>query len=288
LEAEVGFVRFVDCIICAVTVALPAQGAADVGSVISSFPWNATPAPGGIYRDDAYVYAVVRDVSGPEHLRRYTTAGSLLGSVPLAMTYPREGDHSHLGASYFCVIDDDTDRLHMVNKTSGATASSFAVTGPGEKSPREVTWDGVYYYVGGGVQDPGHYNLYTAAGSLARSWRPAGWPSGLTVPNALAYSSVAVGREGCYLVASSAMYSQPNVVIDIVGGSLVASWVMPVYNGAAGAVCGVSSRPGTYRAAYWVNWNSRNTWYAFEFDIGAAVNPALLPASVGKIRAIYR
>ncbi|NIT37139.1 MAG: hypothetical protein GTN49_11690 [candidate division Zixibacteria bacterium] len=261
---------------------------ADVGSVISSFPWNATPAPGGIYRDASYVYAVVRNVSGPEFLRRYTTAGSALGSVPLAMTYPREGDLSHLGAAYLCVIDDDTDRLHVVNKTSGATASSFAVTGPGDKSPREVAWDGTYYYVGGGVQDPGHYNLYTAAGSLARSWRPAGWPSGLTVPNALAYSSAAAGKEGHYLLASSAMYSQPNVVIDMPSGSLVASWVMPVYNGAAGAVCGVSSRPGTYRAAYWANWNSRNTWYAFEFDIGAAVNPAVLPVSLGKIKAIYR
>ncbi len=176
----------------------------------------------------------------------------------------------------------------MVNKTSGATASSFAVTGPGDKSPREVAWDGTYYYVGGGVQDPGHYNLYTAAGSLARSWRPAGWPSGLTVPNALAYSSAAAGKEGHYLLASSAMYSQPNVVIDMPSGSLVASWVMPVYNGAAGAACGVSSRPGTYRAAYWANWNSRNTWYAFEFDIGAAVNPAVLPVSLGKIKAIYR
>lgn len=272
-----------------VLAALTAASAyADVGSVISSFLWNATPAPGGICRDASYVYAVIRDVSGPEYLRRYNTAGSLLGSVPLAMTYPREGDHSHLGAAYLCTIDDDTDRLHMVDKTSGATASSFAVAGPGGKSPREVTWDGTYYYIGGGAQDPGHYNLYTPAGSLARSWRPAGWPSGLTVPNALAYASFAVNREGHYLLASSAMYSQPNVIIDIPSGSLVASWIMPVYNGAAGAVCGASSKPGTYRAAYWVNWNSRNTWYAFEFDIGAAVNPAVVPASVGKVKAIYR
>jgi hypothetical protein len=280
MKSKIAFWAFA-CLVAA------AGARAEVGSVISSFPWNATPSPGGIYRDASYVYAVIRDAAGSEYLRRYTTAGSLAGSVTLAMTYPREGDHSHLGASYFCVIDDDTDRLYMVNTASGSSASSFPVTAPGSLSPREVAWDGAYYYVGGGVQDPGHYNLYTAAGSLARSWRPAGWPSSLTVPNALAYASFAANSEGHYLIASSALYSQPNIIIDIVSGSLVASWLAPTYNGAYGAVCGASSRPGTYRGAYWVNWNAERLWHAYEFDIGAPVT-SVLPASVGKIKAIYR
>jgi hypothetical protein len=267
-------------LISAVTLSVCAPAAAGVGSVISTFRLSPYTAPyaNGINRDASYVYGVMHSHPGMDYLYRFTAAGSFVSSVEMPNTVrPHGADHCHLGAGYLCIIDPGAgsgyySELYFVLKTTGSAVTSFAVFSGW--FPRTVMWDGGYYYVAG-VDNAGVFTMYTAAGSNAGSWKPSGWPSAMTSTGGLAYAAAANGLPGTYLVASA-------------NGSLVATFREP-FVACYGAVVGDSSRPATYGAAYWICESvSGGELYAVEIDIRGRNETSVLPASLGKVKAIYR
>jgi hypothetical protein len=266
---------------------------AEIGSVISTFRMSGYTEPrgNGIYRDGSYVYGVMHTHPGIDYLYRFTVGGSLLGSVSMTRTIrPHGADRCHLGAAYLCIIDPGAasgyaSDLFFVNKTTGSVVMSFAVFSGW--FPRSVTWDGTYYYAAG-VDNEGVFTKYTPAGSNVGSWKPSGWPSAMTSTGALGYAAFANGLPGSYLVASARYANQPSCIIDMADGSLVATFTEP-FIARAGGVVGDSSRPGTYGAAYWICKNATGgDMYAVEIDIDGRNETSILPASLGKVKAIYR
>lgn len=280
--------RLLIYIVSIVTLAAGAFG--EIGSVISSY-WLGFGKPGlclGVYRDASYVYGVVYN---PNVLRRFTPSGSFIDSVPLArIIYPRGADHCHLGGGYLCICDEYR-HLHFVNKSTGSTVSSFTAAGAGSGEMANVFWDGVYYYVAG-EYSKGRFNRYTASGAYAGLWVATGWPSSMAGTGGAAYSNIANYAAGDYLVASTYYWTPycPSCIIDIDTGSLVATWdlppLYPISIRASGAVCG-PAYPPKYGAAYWVGCFTMDGTKMFQVDIGGR-SSAVTPASVGKVKAIYR
>lgn len=266
---------------------------AAVGSVISTFrlssytPYYAT----GVYRDAAYVYGVMHWDPGPDYLHKFTVAGSFVDSVLLQGTKrPYGADHCHLGGGYVCIIDPGLGGIHsatlmIVRKATGERVTSFTVVSGWW--PRTVMWDGRHYYAAS-VDAQGEFALYTSAGSRVGTWKARGWPGTMTCTGALAYANVANYKSGRYLVASSEMKGEPSCIIDMADGSLVATFGTP-FIGTWGGVVGDSSQPRTYGGAYWI---CKNVYggdrYCVEIDIDARGAASVVPASVGKVKAIYR
>lgn len=278
-------------LIYTVSVAAVAAGAfADIGSVISSY-YLAFGEPGlcfGVYRDASYVYGVVRN---PHVLRRFTPSGSFIDSVPLAhVIYPRGADHCHLGAGYLCICDE-YHHLRFVNITTGSTVSSFTAEGAGSGEMANVFWDGVYYYVAGEYSS-GLFNRYRASGVFAGLWVATGWPSRVAGTGGAAFSNIANCAQGNYLIASAYDWFTgcPSCIIDVDTGSLVATWDLPAFYPfavrASGAVCG-PAYPSSYGVVYWVGCFTLDGTMMLQVDVDGRC-PAVTPASVGKIKAIYR
>jgi hypothetical protein len=273
------------------------QASAAVGSIINSFPIAYfTPGanePYGIARDPSYIYVGFWSRSAPDYLRSYTAAGAPVGSVTLSgIEECRFMGPCHLGAGYLFVLDDRNtgDVLAFIRKDTGSLISSFPVLGGGAGvlSPT-VAWDGMYYYAAGSFSQ-GEFNLYDTAGSLVRTWKAAGWPSHITGIGTLAFAHCAGGASGRYLVACPYWGYERSCIVDINTGSLVATWRLPYTYGdvAVGLAYGDASPP-SYGATCWVNWSVMGIgWWALQIDVDARGATTVLPASVGKIKAIYR
>ena len=267
---------------------------AAVGSLISSFfvtDGVRRPYAYGVNRDPSFVF-VVMDGDGADFIYRYNPSGSFVSSVRLEGTAcPRGADPCHFGGTYMCVVDSSLKKLFVVNAYTGASITSFSVSAAGGP-PQSVVWDGTYYYVAS--QAPGAFSRYTSSGASAGTWAASGWPAAMHAIGGAAFAHVARGVAGNYLVASSYARGEPSCLIDMEGGALLATWTMPALpNGLSyGAAYGDSSQPPTYGAAYWVNWSDGSEpyprWYAFEVDIGARGGQPVVPASLGKVKAIYR
>lgn len=261
----------------------PADG---VGSVISSFKMTglAKPYALGIYRDASYVHGVIYG-GDKNYLYRFTAAGVRLSSYVLNGTStPRDADHAHLGAGYLAVVDARKRYLFVFGTAGGAAVTSFPVAG--SPFPLNCFWDGTYYCVNG-PSDRGEFNRYAATGASGGTWSCAGWPDGMTYCGGAAYAARGNGGAGPYFVACSWLAREPMCMATFPAGSLVQTWTPPAENG-NGLVYGKSSQPGAYGNALWAAWFTGSSLDAFEFDIGARGGPAVGPASLGKIRALYR
>lgn len=275
--------RRIIIIVCAA--ALGTCAYARVGSVISSFHIGnpgSISVYGSLYRDPSHVYAVW-DYGGQNYLRRYTATGSFVNQVYIG--YRDEGigdaDHCHLGRPYFAFVD--LFDLTVINANDGSIAASFAIKGPGTWRPYNVMWDGKYYYVNQ-FMDYGVFNRYTSAGSLAGKWAAAGWPSGMR-SSGVAFAHRFDNVAGRYLLAAAAGRS---CAINMVNGSLIATWPLPL-DSCYGAVYG-DAAPSSYGAAMWVHsyiYPPGRNW-AYQIDVGARAAASVLPASLGKVKAIYR
>ena len=264
---------------------------AEVGSVISSFKTSDGEhlGPRGVYRDASYVYCLFSHGSTPpyHYLRRYTTTGTRVSNIGLNYEIGfRDAGHCHLGSGHFAVVGDWS--IYIMEKNSGYILQTLHnIRGPGGTTPRAVAWDGRYYYVAG-LPCRGEFRRFTSTGSFGGTWFTTHWPASMTSTVAAAFAHRALGKSGDYLVATSE--GTTSCVLDLRSGSCLGSWDVAAICG--GSDYGDSSKAGTYGAAYWVNLSrgggTETEQWVYEFDIGAAVNPAVVPASVGKIKAIYR
>jgi hypothetical protein len=261
---------------------------ADAGSIISSFRLSgyAEPYASGLYPGNNYLSAIFVS-SGQDYLYRYQYNGTYVRSYNLNGTgTPRGGDTAHLGNAYFSLVDSDNSRLYVFRARGGNPITSFSVSPPSGGTLQDVMWTGTYYEVTD-HWSTGRFNRYTSAGSFVGSVNYSGWPGAITTTGAVAFSDVADGRSGTYLVASARTNNQPSCIIDIGAGSLISTFSMPPYF-ASGACCGRSSKPATYGNCYWAAWITSDSIWCYEVDIDGLVGSAVMPASVGKIRAIYR
>jgi hypothetical protein len=264
----------------------PASG---IGSVISSFRLSgyADPYANGIYAGDNYLSAIYC-TAGRDYFYRYRFNGSLVNSYSLVGTStPRGGDAAHLGNGYISLVDAGSSRLFIFRAAGGSPVASFAVSGPGSGTLQDVMWTGTYYEVTDHLGN-GRFNRYTSAGSFVEMTAYNGWPASMTSTGAAAFSDIAGGRSGSYLVASSRSNGQPSCVLDVAGpGSLVATFAMPPFF-AAGGCCGRSSKLQKYGTTYWTAWIVSNAVWCYEVDVDGILAAAVTPASLGKVKAIYR
>jgi len=263
--------RFLIYVVAALVAASAAQ--AGLGSVISSFRMTGVgvTAAKGIYRGDTFVYAVV-DAAGDNYLRIYTTAGSLVGSVVLAgADSPRDADHSLLGSGYVDVFDYGKKML-LTYTFDGALVNSKAV-------PSDTT---AYAYIPGDSR----YFLardqlifrYTLNDVLVNKFYVGGDLCGL------AASSLYDGKAGQYVVVGRAGTGGYSYVYNG-AGSLIDSFIVPG-TGTYGSVVA----PGAFMDSadtYWCVQTIGSYRWAYQVDVGATA-PAVMPASVGRLKALYR
>ena len=235
--------------------AAPAQ--ATIGSVISSF-YIPDTARNGIYRESNYVYTVQKD-GAYYYLRSYSTTGSYLSRIIIdhadeSALY--SGSRTHLGAGYVALCDRDDNLLKIFSITGGGLpVASFSVM----RAPTNCFWTGEYYYV-----NPREVMPYCGGATYAQHGNES---------------------EGPYFVASPETSGRPCCITTFPGGSLVRTWTIP--SGRVSHLAyGDSSQPSTYGAAIWAILN--NPWMVIEFDIDARGASSVVPASVGKVKAIYR
>jgi hypothetical protein len=263
-----------------------APAADGFGAVISSFRMTgvAKPYALGIYRDASYVYGLIHG-SSQNYLYRFTAAGTRVSSYVLNGTStPRDACRAHVGAGYLAFVDATKRHLLVFPVTGGSAVTSFPVAGA--SFPLNCFWDGTYYYVNG-PSDLGKFNRYEETGAAAGTWSCAGWPDGMTYCGGAAHADYGNNAPGPYFVATSWLGGEPMCMTTFPGGSLVRTWTPPLEN-ANGLAYGKSSRPATYGDAVWAAWFTGSSLYAFEFDVAARTKPAVAPASIGKIKSLYR
>jgi hypothetical protein len=233
----------------------------------------------GLARDDRYVYGFsINVIYSDDYLVAREPTGSLVRVVHMPGIggyWQSFADNSHLGTAYLAVCDDG--ELLTVEKTTGSVVSRFYV-----RRQQAFFWDGSYY-VFARYQSPGVFDRFTSSGGAAGTWTAAGWPAAITSLGGCGYSPYACDAEGDYLVASSNDSREPSCIIDLATGSLVATWA---FGYCEGAVCG-AAYPGTYGDTYWVLKLRGSSFYAFQIDIDGR-HIGVAPASVGKIKALYR
>jgi hypothetical protein len=267
-----------------VCAAFAAAGALGVGSVISSFAvsrgtWG---YPFGVYRDTTYVYVVMsKGGLEPDNLYRYTLTGSFFGYKLLAgADTPSDADHSPLGGGYFAVHDtvqrDSNRRILHYELSTGSVVSSWVIGA--DMGSFAYVPGSTYMYVGG---YGGYVYRFTTAGSLVGSFAA---PYGTS---ALAATGFFKGRGGEYIITAAREYSKPAHVYTNTG-SLVGSFKVPTSEygtNTYGAVC-AAGYPARYGTTYWcIRDKSLDYRMLYQLDLGA--NPAVAPASVGRIKVLF-
>lgn len=265
---------------------------AGVGSVISSFPMsgNNEPYAVAVYRDANFVYGVLQYGPTGEHehkLFTYAPNGSVLGSIPLSCTpgwancrldWLHDADHSVLGDGYFGIIGVGKSFPPFgldFNIKTGSIVGSFP-TSPYARAYAHIP-GGAYIYVGQSY--PSNIFRLTMSGSVVSSFNPR------DVCDLLAATDYFKGLNGAYLVSyggGSGLYH--HVYTD--AGSLVGSFWLGHFSMAFAGVCG-PGYPSSYGITYWcISWGSGGGVWCFQIDLGNAT--AVAPASVGKIKALFR
>ncbi len=233
----------------------------------------------GIYRDADYVYAVVGDYTNNRinYLYRYTPSGSFVENVrvlPGPYSVYGDADHSTLGTGYFAVIYGDNS-VRDISMATGSLVSSW--------SPRADILgygyipNGAYKYLlaeGGGVY------RYAATGSFVGSFAAAGGRS-------IAVTDRFLGSGGEYVVVAHDYV----LVIYTASGSRVRSFpVKPAPRALlSGAMCG-PGYPGECGVTLWCHyWEGGGVWtnhFVYQLSLGNGIS--VEPASVGKVKALYR
>ena len=247
----------------AVMLAAAAPASGGVGDVIGSFRMDGAL---NIYRDDNYVYCV----AGTNTLRRYTVNGSLVGTVALpGLTNAGDADHSPLGTAYFGVLER-SNRIFEYRTATGSFVRSRPV---GASTVGYAHFPGSpYYYTHTGAR----IIRYTLAGSVVNSFD-------------VSYSATAIAATRRFddvggelvLVANR---STGRTMVYTGGGSVVRSFDAP--GPAVGCVCGPGT-PYTPKTTYWCSVASGASRTAYEIDLGNK-NVAVVPASLGRVKALFR
>ena len=242
--------------------AAAAPAGAAVGDVISSFAWsNARNA----YRDAGYVYCV----AGVNTLRAYTPGGSLVRTVTLGgLTSAGDADHTPSGAGYFAVIQNSSYIYEYQLSTGSFVQSMYLMPG-----------------ILGGGYCPGSPYIYLHASPIVGRFTTSGSLIGSFLVSysagALAASDRLNGVAGDYVVVAGRTSGATSVYTGT--GSMVTTFTVP--GSTLGCVCG-PGYPSTSATAYWYNVSAGSSTYAYQIDLGNAT--AVAPASVGRIKALYR
>jgi hypothetical protein len=127
----------------------------------------------------------------------------------------------------------------------------------------------------------GYVYRFTTAGSLVGSFAA---PYGTRELAATRYFK---GCGGEYIITAAKEYSKPAHVYTNTG-SLVGSFKVPTSEygtNTYGAVCG-AGYPARYGTTYWcIRSKTFDYFMLYQLDLGA--NPAVTPASVGRIKALF-
>jgi hypothetical protein len=255
---------------------------ATIGSIISSFDiaWGSKE---GIYREGQYIY-LPSNINNYNYITRLTTTGSVLSSYRILTTDPYpilSGSRTHLGAGYVAFLQPEIRYLKIFSLSGGAPVASFTIT---PMSAWNCFWDGDYYYVNR-PDDKGRFLRYSRTGVYEGTWTCAGWPASMTYCRGAEYARRGNYGSGPYFVAGAGSPSRPYCMTTFPGGSLVATWSLPSPY-LLHLSYGDSSNPGVYGAAIWATTSS--PYDVREIDIDARGASAVMPASIGKVKAIYR
>ncbi len=267
-----------------VGVSLTSPANAGVGSVISSFVAasesehvNAWAA----YRDRAGPGVVYVLCQPPPHVRKFTTAGSLLSTFLLETAQPMYGaGATHLGSGYMGICGGEKEFI-VVDLRTRKTVYSFFTRG----AYVDFFYDGNdYYFKAFGTG--GYFDRYSTTGGYKGNVFYAGYPLNSWFGGA-GYSRRFGGAAGSYIVVD--LWSRAiTFAITHPAGSFVTAWHSPADAGGFGSSCGPGA-PGSYGPTFWAIYERRNErdGWLYQVDIGGAV-PGVEPASLGQIKAIYR
>jgi hypothetical protein len=249
------------------------------GSVISSFIVTETgDLPLGAYRDADYVYVIHM---APLFLlaMKYTPTGSFVGYSEFrgCRFVPEDPDHSYLGSSYITLAVE-----------AGVVTYRKAGGSP-------VRWDHVdlietlgyahrpgspYYFVGVSPESSDYdYIVYrfNTAGSLISSFVPR-------YGSKLAATDRFAGVAGEYLITFGG-YGTCGVYEP--AGSLVATFNQEagwIYGGTAGP-----AHPASYGTTLWaLKMGAPYNNVVYQIDLGNEIIPTIEPASLGKVKALFR
>ncbi len=261
-----------------VCAAFAAAGALGAGSVINSFlAFEAQIVDGGgVYRDAHYVYTIFR-VGLIFYLYRFTPAGTPYGKRPLyGLADACDADHSPRGGGYFGVRAGEEYILHYTVSTGSLAASwhSGGLTTAYGHSPGSP-----YFYVG----KREYIYRYTTNGSFVSSFKT--WTD--EWPKSIAVAPVYEGVSGEFVLMFPYEPQFKPVHVYAPSGSLVATFPAPGhYELPMCNVCGPGYPPSygtTLWCTFWHLW--REVW-VYQIDIGG--NTAVAPASVGRIKALFK
>jgi len=246
---------------------------ADVGSIISSFPLTgvATPRAQGIFRDWDYLYAVVY-TADDDYFYVYTPAGSLVRSVRLeGSNAPCDADHSLLGSGYLDVFDAGSKMLLTYSKEGELIRAKPL---PSDTTAFAHHPDGTRYYLARGE----HVFRYTLDDVLVNQFYVGG------VLDGLASSPAYNGEGGAFVIAGRSGTGGYSYVYRGTG-TLVDSFVVP----GAGTYGSTIARgyPRSYHRSYWCVQTVGSERWAYQVDINGTA-PAVAPASLGRVKALYR
>ena len=257
--------------VAALAAALASQAVA--ATVVSSFEMKdvGTAKATGIYRDWTYIYGIFSS-GGQDYLRTYTPAGSVVRSVTLPRANsPRDADHSTLGSGYVDVFDYGRKMLVTYKKNG-----EFVKEKP---LPSDTT---AYAYIQGSsrffiARDEMVFR-YTTNDVLVNKFYVGGYVGGL------AATPVYDGKNGEYVIIGRSAAGGYSYVYTG-GGSLVDSFIVP----GAGTYASIVGRaePKALQRSYWCVQRVGSARWAFQVEIEATA-PAVAPASLGKVKALYR
>jgi hypothetical protein len=243
-----------------------------------------------IYRDSSRVYCVVWYWEGPgqcyTELQCFTPAGSRVSRTRLeGDPIYRDGDRCHLGSGYIAAVHGTS--LEYLVKGTGSVVGSYHAYGPGTTIPINLAWDGTYYVVSSSATR-GEFRRYTPYGGYAGAWSSREWPPGLVMVFGTTFAHQAKWTRGRFLIATTYDRGDPNCIINMSTGRVVATWRNPAMSYRS-ACYGDSSKPGTYGGALWLGGEREDeSLWVYEVDVEARGGAPVLPTSVGKIKAVYR
>jgi len=252
------------------------------GSVISS--WQPTNGV-RVHSDASYVYTFYRTpFPYVSQIIKHTKVGmqvSIINWDCPSTRFVTDTAPCHLGSNYMA-LSCYQKYLYFVDKRDGSIAGSFSISTINDQPA--IAWNGTYYYT---VSRTTLYH-YTPTGSRA-GYTSTQLPNDIYTQG-LAYTTKANGRDGNYLVATRRSVVPPisAYILDLnQSGSIAASFWQPGKEYYSASV-GNSSKPLQYGAILWTgSYEGATTWIT-ETGIGAEGTSLLTPASLGRVKAIYR
>ena len=250
-----------------------------LGSVISSFRVadNIHSQAFGVARDDTYVYYVTVEMS-PGYRLYYRYPGGGGGGRVLLSAFPAahgDADKSVLGTGYFADVyragNDGPMAITDFDLATGLPAASWV--------PFEGDIRGYAYSPGLGRKYVSHGNYvyrYDTVGNLLGSFVIS-----MNV-NGLAVTEEFLGNTGEYIIVAAGMNSCVfNAQGGMIGSFLCSPGVVTT------SACG-PGYPSEYGTTYWcmVDTTYWKDSYVMQFSLHNA--PAVAPASVGRIKALFR